>query len=179
MSHENTTLYHPVHKQSNMKNTTKLLVYSTLITQIKTAGAPNENMVQNHLNMALLNVFQYLNGRYRHIFIPLKFFICSDFLAESLVIRKLQGSKLTFPKIPARKKAPENSRGPFQGKNPLKIGDYTIFQMFENPRRGRQARNFTTNAPKILDLKSSSVQIFSENCLQVPLKLFCQAHYFM
>ena len=34
--------------------------------------------------------------------------------------------------------------------------------MFENPRRGRQARNFTTNVPKILDLKSSSEQIFSE-----------------
>ena len=33
--------------------------------------------------------------------------------------------------------------------------------MFENPRRGRQARHFTTNAPKILDLKSSSEQIFS------------------
>ena len=33
--------------------------------------------------------------------------------------------------------------------------------MFESPRRGRQARNFTTNAPKILDLKSSSEQIFS------------------
>ena len=64
----------------------------------------------NHLNIALLNVFQYLNGRHRHIFIPQKFFICSDFLAESLVIRKLQGSKLTFSKISARKKAPENSR---------------------------------------------------------------------
>ena len=32
--------------------------------------------------------------------------------------------------------------------------------MFENPRRGRQARNFTTNVPKILDLKSPSEQIF-------------------
>ena len=32
--------------------------------------------------------------------------------------------------------------------------------MFENPRRGRQARNFSTNVPKILDLKSSSEQIF-------------------
>ena len=32
--------------------------------------------------------------------------------------------------------------------------------MFENPRRGRQARNFTINVPKILDLKSSSEQIF-------------------
>ena len=33
--------------------------------------------------------------------------------------------------------------------------------MFENPRRGRHSRNFTTNAPKILDLKSSSEQILS------------------
>ena len=33
--------------------------------------------------------------------------------------------------------------------------------MFENPRRGRQARNFTTNVLKILVLKSSSKQIFS------------------
>ena len=33
--------------------------------------------------------------------------------------------------------------------------------MFENPRRGREARNFTTNVPKILVLKSSSEQIFS------------------
>ena len=32
--------------------------------------------------------------------------------------------------------------------------------MSENPRRGRQARNFTTNVPKILDLKSFSEQIF-------------------
>ena len=32
--------------------------------------------------------------------------------------------------------------------------------MFENPRRGRQARSFTTNVPKILDLKSSSEQTF-------------------
>ena len=38
--------------------------------------------------------------------------------------------------------------------------------MFENPRRGRQARNFTTNVPKILVLKSSSEQIFS---LKLPL----------
>ena len=30
---------------------------------------------------------------------------------------------------------------------------------FENPRRGRQARNFSENGPKILDLKSSSEQI--------------------
>ena len=50
------------------------------------------------------------------------------------------------------------------------MGNYTIFQMFENPRRGRQARNVTTNVPKMRDLKSSSEQIFSENCRWVPLR---------
>ena len=50
--------------------------------------APNENIVQNYLNITLLNVFYYANSRYRYIFILYKFFICSDFLAESLVIRK-------------------------------------------------------------------------------------------
>ena len=40
--------------------------------------------------------------------------------------------------------------------------------MFENPRTGRQARNFTTNVSKILDLKSSFEQIFSENWRWVP-----------
>ena len=35
------------------------------------SGAPNENMVQTHLT--LLNVFQYLNGRYTY-FYPLKKF---------------------------------------------------------------------------------------------------------
>ena len=39
------------------------------------------------------------------------------------------------------------------------MGNYTTFLMFENPRRGREARNFTENDPKILDLKSSSEQI--------------------
>ena len=43
--------------------------------------------------------------------------------------------------------------------------------MIENIRRGRQAKDFTTNAPKILDLKSSSGKIFSENCRWVPLSL--------
>ena len=43
--------------------------------------------------------------------------------------------------------------------------------MFENPSRGRQAKNFTTNAPKILDLKSSSEQIFSRKLpLGAPVK---------
>ena len=36
------------------------------------------------------------------------------------------------------------------------MGNYTIFQMFENPRRGRQARNFTANVPK----NSSSQIVF-------------------
>ena len=49
------------------------------------------------------------------------------------------------------------------------MGNFTFFQMFENPRRGRQARYFTTNVPKILDVKSSFEQIFSENCRWVPL----------
>ena len=39
------------------------------------------------------------------------------------------------------------------------MGNYTIFLKFENPRRGRQARNFSENDPKILDLKSFSEQI--------------------
>ena len=41
------------------------------------------------------------------------------------------------------------------------MANYTLFYMFENPRRGRQAKNFTTDNPKILDLKSSPEQIFS------------------
>ena len=44
--------------------------------------------------------------------------------------------------------------------------------MFENPKRGKQARNFTTNVPNILDLKSSSKQIFSKNWRWVPLSHF-------
>ena len=57
----------------------------------------------------------------------------------------------------------------FLGWKSVKMGNYTIFQMFENPRGGRQARNFTTDVPKILDLKQSSEQIFSENWRWVPL----------
>ena len=54
--------------------------------------------------------------------------------------------------------------------------------MFENPRRGRQARNFTTKVPKIVDLKSSSEQIFSENWRWVPWEdelSFSLAHVLM
>ena len=50
--------------------------------------------------------------------------------------------------------------------------------MFENPRRGRQARNFTTNIPKILDLKSSSEQIFSRKLsLGTPDHIGQKDHY--
>ena len=41
-----------------------------MMNNVYVPGALNENIVQNHLNIALLNVFSDLNGRYRHIFIP-------------------------------------------------------------------------------------------------------------
>ena len=50
--------------------------------------------------------------------------------------------------------------------------------MFENPRGGRQARNFTANVPKILDLKSSSEQNFSENWRWVPLYKYVNKNKF-
>ena len=42
--------------------------------------------------------------------------------------------------------------------------------MFEKPRRGGQARNLTKHVPKILDLKSSSEQVFSKNWRWVSLE---------
>ena len=49
--------------------------------------------------------------------------------------------------------------------------------MFENPRRGRQGRNFGKKVPKIVDLKSSSEQISSENCRWLPLTPYpCSVH---
>ena len=48
--------------------------------------------------------------------------------------------------------------------------------MFENPRRGRQARNFTTNVPKILDLQSSSEQIFFRKLSLGALNELCYKH---
>ena len=48
--------------------------------------------------------------------------------------------------------------------------------MFENPRRGRQAIDFTTNVPKILDLKLSSEQIFFRKLsLGAPVDTTCAA----
>ena len=48
--------------------------------------------------------------------------------------------------------------------------------MFENLRRERQARNFTTNVLKLLDLKSSSEQIFSVSWRWVPLNVCTQSY---
>ena len=49
------------------------------------------------------------------------------------------------------------------------MGNNTIFESFENPGRGRQERNFTTNVPKILDVKSSSEhRYFPKLALGVP-----------
>ena len=57
------------------------------------------------------------------------------------------------------------------------MGNYIIFfgggggGGVENPSRVGQARNLTANVPKILDLKSSSEQIFSKDCRWVPLSV--------
>ena len=40
------------------------------LAALEYSGAPNEKIIQNHLNIALLNVFYYLNGRYKHILSP-------------------------------------------------------------------------------------------------------------
>ena len=89
---------------------------------------------------------------------------------------KIVGIKTyTFSKISVRKKAPENSRWPFYDFLPWMIPygrNYTIFEVLENPRRGRQARNFRANVPKIRDLKSSSGQIFFKNWRWVPMSFY-------
>ena len=43
------------------------------------------------------------------------------------------------------------------------MGNYTIFLKFENPRRGRQARNVSENDQKILDLKSIKIVFRTDN----------------
>ena len=61
------------------------------------------------------------------------------------------------------------------------MGNYTTFLMFENPRRGRQARTFTENDPKILDLNSASEQIiFRKLSLGAPVYImqFDRNEYF-
>ena len=50
------------------------------------------------------------------------------------------------------------------------MGNFTFFICFKIlGEAGKPCRHFTTNVPKILDLKSSSEQIFSENSPWVPL----------
>ena len=58
------------------------------------------------------------------------------------------------------------------------MGNHIILGGFENPRRGGQAWNLTTNVPKILYLKSSSEQIFSKNCRWVPLICYLYFNHF-
>ena len=60
------------------------------------------------------------------------------------------------------------------------MGNYTTFLMFKNPRRGRQARNFAENVPKILDLKSSTEQIiFRKLSLGAPGSCAFKAKYLL
>ena len=42
--------------------------------------------------------------------------------------------------------------------------------MFENPRRGRQAKNLTKNVPEILDLKSFSEKVFCRHSNSYPVE---------
>ena len=61
------------------------------------------------------------------------------------------------------------------------MGNYTIFQMPENPRRGRQTRTFTTNFPKILDLKSCKI-IFGvplTECVQFGIQLIWSQLFYL
>ena len=51
------------------------------------------------------------------------------------------------------------------------MGNYTILGGVRKSYERQASKNLTTNAPKILDLKSSSEQIFSKNCRWVPLKI--------
>ena len=82
------------------------------------------------------------------------------------MLRYLYGScrdkNLPFREFQPEKRLPKILGDLLRLNDPFKMDNYTIFKMFENPRIGKQARNFTTNVPKILDLKSSSA-IFSEN----------------
>ena len=57
-------------------------------------------------------------------------------------MRKLQRSKLTFSKILAIKRFPKILGDFSKGKNPLKMGNYTIFWMFDNPRRDQASNKF-------------------------------------
>ena len=76
----------------------------------------------------------------------------------------------------ARKRLLKILGGLFQGQNQLKMSNYTILQMFKNPRRSRQARNFTT----ILMLRKFQIsnhlpnRYFPENGHWVPLRYLNQ-----
>ena len=58
------------------------------LTLREMSGAPIENIVQNHLNIALLNVFFFDRVDIGIFLSPKNFSSVRDFLAESLVIQK-------------------------------------------------------------------------------------------
>ena len=81
------------------------------------SGAPNENIVQNHLNIALLNVFWYLNGRYRHIFYPLNIFHLFGFPSLKSSDPKIIGIKThLFENFSQKKRLPKILGGLFRVK---------------------------------------------------------------
>ena len=67
-----------------------MLYYFRYFRTFEFKGAPNENIIQNHLNIALLNALWYLNGRYRHFFIPYKFFICRSWKSSDTKIIEMK-----------------------------------------------------------------------------------------
>ena len=79
--------------------------------------------------------------------------------------------------LPCRKFQPEKRLSKvlgdlFRVKIRLKWAIIPFFRCSKILGQAGKQENFRTNPPKILDLKSSSEQIFSENCRWVPLKTF-------
>ena len=72
-------------------------------------GTQRENS-SKPLQHSIFECILVVKRRYKHIFVPYKFFICSDFLAESLYDPKIIGIKNHLFENFSQKKAPENSR---------------------------------------------------------------------
>ena len=67
----------------------------------------------------------------------------------------------------------------FLGKNPLKTGNSVpFFRCSKILGEAGKQEILQKNVPKILDIKSSSQQIFSENCRWVPLIISANDSYF-
>ena len=81
--------------------------------------------------------------------------------------------------LPCRKFQPEKRLSKvlgdlFRVKIRLKWAIIPFFRCSKILGQAGKQENFRTNPPKILDLKSSSEQIFSENCRWVPPENICQ-----